>query len=129
MDQLKQFLKNALVDYALLVRNPEIREPKIISKIKPCRETKPKAETWQDPTYFEKYQKQPLKGHLKATSLTFLSLIIFFGKCFESLCKIMRESENIFQKLPSKASSLQFNLWPQVENNFLWNQPAEFNQI
>ena len=32
---------------------PVIKDPKIISRIKPCRETKPKAEAWQDPTYSE----------------------------------------------------------------------------
>ena len=50
-------------------------------------------------TYSEKFQKQPFKGqkgHLKAMSLTFLSLTKFFWVIFESLCKIMGESENIF---------------------------------
>ena len=50
------------------------KDPKIISQIKPFRETKPKAEAWQDPTYSEKIKKQPFKGQkgrLKAMFLTF----------------------------------------------------------
>ena len=53
---------------------PVIKDPKIISQIKPHRETKPKAEAWQDPTYSEMFQKQPFKGQkglLKAMFLTF----------------------------------------------------------
>ena len=47
---------------------------KIISEMEPHRETKPKAEAWEDPTYSEMLQKQPFKGQkgrLKAKFLTF----------------------------------------------------------
>ena len=53
---------------------PEIKDPKIISEMEPHRETKPKAEAWEDPTYSEMLQKQPFKGQkgrLKAMFLTF----------------------------------------------------------
>ena len=53
---------------------PEIKDPKIISEMEPHRETKPKAEAWEDPTYSEMLQKQPFKGQkgrLKAKFLTF----------------------------------------------------------
>ena len=77
----------------------EIKDPKIISQIKPCRETKPKAEAWQDPTYSEKFQKQPFKGQkgrLKAMFLTFWPLKKNFEKNLESSYKMCEEFEIIF---------------------------------
>ena len=53
---------------------PEIKDPKIILEMEPHRETKPKAEAWEDPTYSEMLQKQPFKGQkgrLMAMFLTF----------------------------------------------------------
>ena len=52
----------------------EIKDPKIVSEMEPHRDTKPKAEAWEDPTYSEMLQKQPFKGQkgrLKAMFLTF----------------------------------------------------------
>ena len=93
-----QIYVNLMSLYTMQSR-PVIKDPKINSQIEPRRETKPKAEAWQDCTYSKKFQKQPFKGqkgHLKAMSLTFLSLTKIFWVIFESLCKIMGESENIF---------------------------------
>ena len=66
--------ENAKSQHSTTRSRLEIKDPKIISEMDPHRDTKPKAEAWEDPTYSDVLQKLPFKGQkgrLKAMFLTF----------------------------------------------------------
>ena len=64
-----------------------IGDPKIIFKIKPFREAKPKRMGWQDRVQHKMFQNLTFKGqkgHKKAMNLTFWPLTKFFIANFDS---------------------------------------------
>ena len=84
---------------------PVIKIPKIISQIKPLRETKPKAEAWQDPSHSEMFQKQLFKGQK--------GHVLIFGNIKAHVKCVRKPPPNLSHRL--NVTKKKFGLWRSNE--------------